>query len=177
MIHCVSPATLAPVCLLCSERDLVCNTPCMVASVVRRHSSHPFPCHFAHTRGLDLGEKDEVKDTVTPKQKDALFPQTTFPLLSLLFLFLFFSFSQLFPFLTLSRCVTTHHLSVIQRPFHPQDMYTPTMNTNQTNTKHNPFRRVSLMFKSSFTTYFFNNESIVYYHSVITMLEASHNTH
>ena len=50
MIHCDSLATLAPVCLLCSERDLVCNTPCMVASVVRRHSSHPRPCHFAHTR-------------------------------------------------------------------------------------------------------------------------------
>ena len=50
MIHCDSLATLAPVCLLCSERDLVCNTPCMVASLVRRHSSHPRPCHFAHTR-------------------------------------------------------------------------------------------------------------------------------
>ena len=50
MIHCDSLATLAPVCLLCSERDLVCDTPCMVASLVRRHSSHPRPCHFAHTR-------------------------------------------------------------------------------------------------------------------------------
>ena len=50
IIHCDSLATLAPVCLLCSERDLVCNTPCMVASLVRRHSSHPRPCHFAHTR-------------------------------------------------------------------------------------------------------------------------------
>ena len=49
MIHCDSLATLAPVCLLCSERDLVCDTPCMVASLVRRHSSHPRPCHFAHT--------------------------------------------------------------------------------------------------------------------------------
>ena len=50
MIHCDSLATLALVCLLCSERDLVCNTPCMVASLVTRHSSHPHPCHFAHTR-------------------------------------------------------------------------------------------------------------------------------
>ena len=50
IIHCHSLATLAPVCLLCSERDLVSNTPCMVASLVRRHSSHPRPCHFAHTR-------------------------------------------------------------------------------------------------------------------------------
>ena len=50
MIHCDSLATLAPVCLLCSERDLVCDTPCMVASLVTRHSSHSRPCHFAHTR-------------------------------------------------------------------------------------------------------------------------------
>ena len=50
MIHCDSLATLAPVCLLCSERDLVCNIPCMVVSLVRRRSSHPRPCHFAHTR-------------------------------------------------------------------------------------------------------------------------------
>ena len=33
------------------------------------------------------GGKDGVKDTVTQKQKDALFPQTTFPLLSLFSLF------------------------------------------------------------------------------------------
>ena len=50
MIHCDSLATLAPVCLLCSGRDLVCNTPCMVASVVRRHSCDSHSCHFAHTR-------------------------------------------------------------------------------------------------------------------------------
>ena len=37
-------------CLLSMERDLVCNTPCMLVSVVGRHSSHPRPCHFAHTR-------------------------------------------------------------------------------------------------------------------------------
>ena len=29
---------------------MVRNIPCMVASLVRRHSSHPRPCHFAHTR-------------------------------------------------------------------------------------------------------------------------------
>ena len=50
MIHCDSLATLAPVCLLRSERDLVCNTPCMVASVVTRRSCDSHPCHFAHTR-------------------------------------------------------------------------------------------------------------------------------
>ena len=50
MIHCDSSAALAPVCLLCMERDLVCNTPRMVASLVRGHSSDSHPCHFAHTR-------------------------------------------------------------------------------------------------------------------------------
>ena len=50
MIHCDSSAALAPVCLLCMERDLVCNTPRMVASVIRGHSSDSHPCHFAHTR-------------------------------------------------------------------------------------------------------------------------------
>ena len=35
------------VCWLSMERDVACNTPCMVVSVVTRHSSHPFPCHFA----------------------------------------------------------------------------------------------------------------------------------
>ena len=49
-IHCHSLVTLAPVCLLCSERDLVCNTPCMVVSVVTRHWCDCYPCHFAHTR-------------------------------------------------------------------------------------------------------------------------------
>ena len=50
IIHCHSLVTLAPVRWLSMERDLVCNTPCMVVSVVTRHSSHPRPCHFAHTR-------------------------------------------------------------------------------------------------------------------------------
>ena len=50
--------------------------------------------------GLKWG-KDGVKDTVTQKQKDALFPQTTFPLL-----FPSFLFPQLFPYLTLSCCAT-----------------------------------------------------------------------
>ena len=45
IIHCHSLTTLAPVCLLCSGRDLVCNTPSVVVSLVTRHSSHPRPCH------------------------------------------------------------------------------------------------------------------------------------
>ena len=49
IIHCVSLATLAPVCLLSMERDVVCNTPCMVVSVVTRHLCDSHPCHFAHT--------------------------------------------------------------------------------------------------------------------------------
>ena len=49
MIHCHSPATLAPVCWLSMERDVVCNTPCMVASLVTRHLCDCHLCHFAHT--------------------------------------------------------------------------------------------------------------------------------
>ena len=48
IIHCHSLATLATVCLLCSERDLVSNTSCMVVSLVTRHSCDSHPCHFAH---------------------------------------------------------------------------------------------------------------------------------
>ena len=49
IIHCHSLATPVPICLLCSERDVVCNTPCMVMSVVTRHLCDSHPCHFAHT--------------------------------------------------------------------------------------------------------------------------------
>ena len=49
MIHCHSLGTLAPVCWLSMERDSVCNTPCMVVSVVTRHLCDSHPCHFAHT--------------------------------------------------------------------------------------------------------------------------------
>ena len=31
------------------ERDLVCNMPRMVVSLIRGHSSDSHPCHFAHT--------------------------------------------------------------------------------------------------------------------------------
>ena len=43
MIHCDPSAALAPVCLLCMERDLVCSTPHMVVSLVRGHSSDSHP--------------------------------------------------------------------------------------------------------------------------------------
>ena len=38
-------------CLLVEhgERNVVCNMPCMVVSVVTRHSCDCHPCHFAHT--------------------------------------------------------------------------------------------------------------------------------
>ena len=36
-------------CLLCSERDVMCNTLCMVASLVTRHSCDCHPRHVAYT--------------------------------------------------------------------------------------------------------------------------------
>ena len=36
-------------CWLSMERDVVCNTPSMVVSLVTRHSYDSRPCHFAHT--------------------------------------------------------------------------------------------------------------------------------
>ena len=53
--------------------------------------------------------KDGVKDTVTQKQKDPLFPQTSFHLL--------FSFPKPFPSLSFSCCATIHSLSPNQRAF------------------------------------------------------------
>ena len=84
---------------------------------------------------IEKGRKGGVKDTVTQKQKDALFPQTTFPFFSLFFSS--FSFSQLSPFLTLSCCATIHSLSLNQRTYYPQHMCTSTKNTTpkQHNTK------------------------------------------
>ena len=96
-----------------------------------------------------------MKDTVTQKQKDTLFPQTTFSLLSPPF-----SFPQLFPFLTLSCRPTIHYLSLIQRPFHMRRMCTPTMNKTQIITTPNPFHRVSLMFKLSIVASFHHKSSI-----------------
>ena len=37
-------------CWLSTEKNMVCNTPRMVLSVVTRHSYDSHPCHFAHTR-------------------------------------------------------------------------------------------------------------------------------
>ena len=77
------------------------------------------------------GGKDGVKDMVTQKQKDVLFPQTIFPLLSLFFLFF-----KPFPFLTLSCCATIFTPSLIQHYFHPQHMCMCTMNTSPKPTQH-----------------------------------------
>ena len=53
--------------------------------------------------GMKRVWKDGVKDTITQKQKDALFPQTTFPHS--------FPLPQLLPFLILSCCAMTHSMT------------------------------------------------------------------
>ena len=100
------------------------------------------------------GEKDGVKDTVTQKQKDALFPQTTFPLL-----FPFFSFPQLFPFLTLLLCHHPLSMSTSTSLFCTRYMHIHNEHNHKPTQHPTHFILFLSCSKNSFVTSFFNKSS------------------
>ena len=122
--------------------------------------------------GMKCG-KDGVKDTVTQKQKDALFPQTTFPLL-----FPFFSLFQTLSFpdslLLCHNLLTITHSTLFSSTTH---VHVHNEHKPKTNTTYNSFHCVCLIFKLSFVTSFFNRTSSFVHHSAHTMRHASNNIH
>ena len=116
------------------------------------------------------GGKDGVKDTVTQKPKDALFPQTTFPLL--------FPFPKLFPFPD-SLLLCHHPLSITKSTsFFMLNTYVhPQWVQIQTNTTLNPFRHVFLMSIFSFTSSFLYKSFSFDYYSITTITYSLNNTH
>ena len=114
------------------------------------------------------GQKDGVKDNSHTKVKRCSFPSNHFPLLYL----------SPNPFLSDTLLLCHHPLSVNQStPFScAEHVHIHNEHKTQINTTLNPFQHVSLIFKFSFLTPFFQNEFLFDYHSVMTIHNALNNT-
>ena len=137
---------LYPVCWLSVKRDVVCSTPCVVASLVtaqccvdwlcaqtgthkeRKRTAHRCACVLVCVMvWWVVGECRKKSDGMVDwkggermewKTQSHKSKKTLFSLKPLFpFFSLLFSFPKLFPFLTLFCCATTHYLSLVQRPF------------------------------------------------------------